>query len=349
MSTIKEIWGKAIFPSTASLQNAITNLEEVGIKIIMVVDQNGVFEGTVCDGDIRRGLLKGLQLNSPIKNVMYSNALVVPPDMDQEMVLQLMSANKIQQIPIINKECRIIGLHLWDELSAPAQRNNPMVIMAGGRGVRLRPHTENCPKPMLEIGNKPMLQHIIESAKKEGFTDFIISIHYLGEIIENYFGNGDNFGVSVSYLKENVPMGTAGALTLLDKSIDMPLVITNGDVITDISYGGILDFHLRQNAVATMAVRVHEWQHPYGVVETKGLEIVGFDEKPVTKNYINAGVYVLEPSCLKLLKDDEACDMPVLFQKVQENRKRVLAYPMHEPWLDVGRVEDLKNVRDSSN
>lgn len=349
MSTIKEIWGKAILPTTSSLQNAITNLEEIGIKIIMIVGADGAFEGTVCDGDIRRGLLKGLQLSSSVKNVMHSNALVVPPDMDQEMVLQLMSANKIQQIPIVDKQYQIVGLHLWDELSAPTQRKNPMIIMAGGKGVRLRPHTESCPKPMLEIGNKPMLQHIIERAKKEGFSDFIISIHYLGEIIEKYFGNGEKLGVSIIYLKEDAPLGTAGALSMLDKSIDIPLVVTNGDVITDISYGGILDFHLRQNAAATMAVRVHEWQHPYGIVETKGLEIVGFDEKPVTKNYINAGVYVLDPSCISLLKDDEACDMPVLFQKVQKNSKRVLAYPMHEPWLDVGRPEDLKIVRDSSN
>lgn len=345
MSTAQEIWTKAILSSDANLQDAFSNLEDVGIKLIMVADTDRKLLGTICDGDIRRGLLKGLDFQSPVEMVMNKNALVVPPEMDSEMVLQLMVANKIQQIPIIDKQEHIVGLHLWDDLSAPERRDSYMLIMAGGKGERLSPHTNHCPKPMLKVANKPILEHIIERAKNEGFSNFILAIHYLGEVIEEYFGNGKKLGVNIEYLREDSPLGTAGALSLVNPLPTAPIVVTNGDVITDISYGGLLDFHMRLQAAATMAVRVYEWQHSFGVVETDGLEITGFDEKPVSKSYINAGVYALDPACLELIGENEVCDMPDLFRRVKEAKRKVLAYPMHEPWLDVGRPEDLESIR----
>lgn len=345
MSTAQETWTKAILSSDANLQDAISNLEDVGIKLIMVADTDRKLLGTICDGDIRRGLLKGLDFQSPVEMVMNKNALVVPPEMDSEMVLQLMVANKIQQIPIIDKQEHIVGLHLWDDLSAPERRDSYMLIMAGGKGERLSPHTNDCPKPMLKVANKPILEHIIERAKNEGFSNFILAIHYLGEVIEEYFGNGKKLGVNIEYLREDSPLGTAGALSLVNPLPTAPIVVTNGDVITDISYGGLLDFHMRLQAAATMAVRVYEWQHSFGVVETDGLEITGFDEKPVSKSYINAGVYALDPACLELIGENEVCDMPDLFRRVKEAKRKVLAYPMHEPWLDVGRPEDLESIR----
>jgi len=220
-----------------------------------------------------------------------------------------------------------------------------MVIMAGGMGTRLRPHTENCPKPLLPVAGKPMLEHIIEHAKLEGFSHFVLAIHYLGHMIEEHFGNGERLGVQIDYLREQSPLGTAGALGLLNPRPDAAFVVTNGDVITDIHYGELLDFHLRHNAAATMAVRVHEWQHPFGVVQTQGIEIVGFEEKPVARTHINAGVYALEPDALNALAADTRCDMPALFERLQEQSKRTVAYPMHEPWLDVGRPDDLERAR----
>jgi NDP-sugar pyrophosphorylase family protein len=219
-----------------------------------------------------------------------------------------------------------------------------MVIMAGGMGTRLRPHTESCPKPLLPVAGKPMLEHIIERAKREGFSHFVIAIHYLGNMIEDYFGNGERLGVKIDYLREQYPLGTAGALGLLVPYPDSPFVVTNGDVITDIRYGELLDFHIRHEAAATMAVRVHEWQHPFGVVQTQGVEIVGFEEKPVARSHINAGVYVLEPDALSVLSADAHCDMPTLFERLQAQVKRTVAYPMHEPWLDVGKPDDLKQA-----
>jgi dTDP-glucose pyrophosphorylase len=341
VSSSDDLWRQAILPTNANIQQAIRNLDQVAIKIVLVVNEAGKLEGTISDGDIRRGLLKGLDLNSQITSVIHYNALVVPPEMGRDMVIQLMVANKIQQIPVVDEHRYILGLHLWDEITTPPTRSNMMVVMVGGMGTRLRPHTENCPKPLLPIAGKPMLEHIIERAKLEGFRHFVLAIHYLGYMFEDYFSNGDRLGVRIDYLREQSPLGTAGALGLLNPPPDEAMVVTNGDVITDIRYGELLDFHIRHAATATMAVRVHEWQHPFGVVQTQGVEIVGFEEKPVARSHINAGVYVLEPDALSVLSADNHCDMPTLFERLQAQDKRTVAYPMHEPWLDVGRPDDL--------
>lgn len=341
MNSTDQLWRQAILPTNATIGQVIRNLNQIAIKIVMVTNEEGKLEGTISDGDIRRALLKGLDLNSPITNVIHRNAMVVPPELDRELVKQLMVANKIQQIPVIDAGHHVVGLHLWDELTSPVVRPNLMVIMAGGKGTRLRPHTENCPKPLLPVAGKPMLEHIIERAKLDGFTRFVLAIHYLGHMIEAHFGDGKHLGVQIEYLKEESPLGTAGALGLLNPPPDAPFVVTNGDVITDIHYGELLDFHIRYKAAATMAVRVHEWQHPFGVVQMQGVEIVGFEEKPIARSHINAGVYALEPTALSVLTAEAHCDMPALFERLQAAAQRTVAYPMHEPWLDVGRPDDL--------
>jgi len=346
MSSAEELWRHAILPANSAIQQAIRNLDQVAIKIVLVVNERGELEGTISDGDIRRGLLKGLDLNSPIASVIRRDPLVVPPEMGRDTVMQLMVANKIHQIPVVDELHHVVGLHLWDEITTPTTRSNLMVIMAGGMGTRLHPHTENCPKPLLPVAGKPMLEHIIERAKSEGFSHFVLAIHYLGHMIEDYFSNGERLEVRIDYLREQSPLGTAGALGLLNPCPDAPFVVTNGDVITDIRYGELLDFHIRHNAAATMAVRVHEWQHPFGVVQTQGINIVGFEEKPVARSHINAGVYALAPDALSLLSADSHCDMPALFERLQAKALRTVAYPMHEPWLDVGRPDDLVVAND---
>ncbi|MBK7015868.1 MAG: nucleotidyltransferase family protein [Sulfuritalea sp.] len=340
-TTTEDIWRQAILPADVTIQQAIRNLDQVAIKIVLVVNESEELQGTISDGDIRRGLLRGLDLNSPVASIVHRDALVVPRGMARETVVQLMVANKIQQIPVVDEHRHVVGLHLWDEITVPPIRPNLMVIMAGGMGTRLRPHTENCPKPLLPVAGKPMLEHIIDRARMEGFTHFMLAIHYLGSMIEEYFGNGERWHVEIEYLREQAPLGTAGALGLLSPRPTEPFVVTNGDVLTDIRYGELLDFHTRHAAAATMAVRLHEWQHPFGVVQTRGVEIVGFEEKPVARTHINAGVYVLEPDALNTLAVDTPCDMPTLFERLQAQSMRTVAYPMHEPWLDVGRPEDL--------
>lgn len=334
-------WRKAILRPSATINEAIFNLEDTAIKIILIVDDYGVFEGTISDGDIRRGLLRGLDLNSSIAPLIQRNAIVVPSNIGRDSIRLIMAANKIHQIPVVDEANHIVGLHLWDEVIEPPLRHNPMVIMAGGKGTRLRPQTEYCPKPMLEIAGKPMLEHIIERAKLEGFSNFVIATNYLAHVIENYFGNGDRLDVHIDYLRETSPLGTAGALSLFNTLPDMPFLVTNGDVMTDIRYGEVLDFHVRNSALGTMAVRIHEWQHPFGVVNMDGIEIKGFEEKPISRTHINAGIYALDPFVLSLLEANSPCDMPTLFERLQALGKRTVAYPMHEPWLDVGRPTDL--------
>lgn len=335
---------KTLLSANATIRQAISNLDESHLKIILVVSEDRVLLGTISDGDIRRGLLRGLDINSSITSIINHNPLVVPPQMSREMLLQIMQANKIFQLPMVDTERRVVGLHLWDEFIASPVRSNLMVIMAGGMGTRLRPHTENCPKPMLPVAGKPMMEHIIARAKLEGFTHFVLSIHYLGHMIENYFGDGERLGVRIDYLREQSPLGTAGALGFLTPRPDAPFVVANGDVVTDIGYGELLDFHIRNDASATMAIRMHEWQHPFGVVQTKGVEIVGFEEKPVARCNINAGVYALGPDALSVLSVGAHCDMPTLFERLRAKAKRTVAYPMYEPWRDVGRPDDFADA-----
>jgi len=340
-----DIWRRALVPANATLQETIRNLDESGLQIALVVSPEGVLLGSVTDGDIRRGLLRGVDLGGRVEAIMHREPLVVPPSLGREIVLQLMQANRFHQLPIVDDQRRVVGLHVWDELLVPAQRPNLMVLMAGGRGTRLRPHTESCPKPLVPVGGKPMLEHIIERARAEGFTRFVLAIHYLAEMIEEHFGDGSRWQVEISYLRETIPLGTAGAISLLEPRPDVPLVVSNGDVLTDVRYGELLDFHCRHGAAATMAVRLYEWQHPFGVVRSKGVDIVGFEEKPISRSHINAGIYVLDPPALDALKAGEPCDMPTLFARLQERASRTIVYPMHEPWLDVGRAADLERAQ----
>lgn len=344
LSNAEKSWRKALLPPTATLQEAIRNLDQSALQIILVVSEDDVLVGTLTDGDIRRGLLRGLSLSAPIESLMTHEPLVVPEGIAPKTAAQIMQANRIHQLPVVDEHRRVVGLRVWYELQATTQRPNLMVIMAGGLGTRLRPHTEACPKPLLPVNGRPIMEHIIERAIAEGFQRFVIAINYLGEMIEQHFGDGGRWQVQIEYLREKSPLGTAGAIALLDPRPELPFLVSNGDVLTDIRYSELLEFHCRHGAAATMAVRQYEWQHPYGVVRTNGIEIVGFDEKPVARTHINAGIYVLEPHCLDALGVGEPCDMPALFARLQDRGTRTIAYPMHEPWLDVGRKDDLERA-----
>jgi len=338
---LTESWRHALLQAEATIQQAIHNLNESGLQIALVIASDGVLLGTITDGDIRRSLLRGLELSNSVHEIIYREPLVVPPQLDRDTVLQLMQANQIHQLPVVDEERRVLGLHIWNELMAPVQRPNLMVIMAGGRGTRLQPQTNSCPKSMLPVGGKPMLEHIIERAKAEGFQHFVLAIHYLGHKIEQHFGDGSRWQVQIDYLREAYPMGTAGAIGLLNPRPDAPFMVSNGDVLTNVRYGEILDFHCHHGAAATMAVRLHEWQHPFGVVRTDGVDIVGFEEKPIARSHVNAGIYVLSPCALDTLKAGEPCDMPTAFSRLQDRAARTIAYPVYEPWMDLGQPDAL--------
>ena len=348
-SKIKDInkengWQKTILLVDSTVQDAIMSLNNSSMQIVLVVDHHEHLIGTISDGDIRRGLLKGLTLESSINEIVYKTPFVVPQNLESEMVVQLMTSNKVHQIPIVGNDRSLLGLHLWDVLGESKRRSNMMVIMAGGKGTRLLPYTENCPKPMILVSGKPMLQHVLEKAISQGFTKFVISIHYLGHMIQEYFGDGDQFGVQIDYICEETALGTAGALSLLNKTPAEPFIVTNGDIITDIKYGEVLDFHIEHSGTATMAVRVHELHHQFGVVKTNGIKITGFEEKPKIVSHINAGVYVLNPEALDELEINERCDMPCLFDRLKSKSKLTIAYPALEPWMDLGMPDDLEKA-----
>jgi len=339
---IRQSWRQALLRADASVHDAAANLNESGLQIALVVSPQGTFIGTITDGDIRRGLLRGLELKSPIDTVIQREAMVSPIDMPKEAVLKLMQSNRISALPIVDEGHQLVGLHLLNELMAPSHHENVMIIMAGGMGTRLRPYTENCPKPLLPVNGKPMLEHIIERAKTEGFERFVIAIRYLGHMIEEHFGDGAKWNIQIEYLRENEPLGTAGAIGLLKPRPNTPFIVTNGDVLTDVHYSEVLKFHVRSEAAATMAVRLHEWQHPFGVVATRGVDIVGFEEKPISRSHVNAGIYALDPDALDFLKAGEHCDMPTLFGRLRDASLRTIVYPIHEAWIDIGRPDDYE-------
>lgn len=334
-------WKKAIINQNATLDDAIKNLNKNSFRISLVVDSNNFLIGTLVDGDIRRGLISGLNLKSSIKNIINKKPIVASPNDPTSYILNLMLNNKVNQIPIVNKNNILVGLSLWDQINKPIRNKYKMIIMAGGKGTRLKPHTTNLPKSMVKVANKPILQHIIERAKANGFNEFIIAINHLGHIIEDYFKDGKIFDVKISYIKEKLFLGTAGAISLIKNRPKEPFVITNGDVLTDIDYSKLIDFHNKNKASATIAVRLHEIQHPFGVIETSGIELKSLSEKPIISNYINTGIYVLSPEVIDELKTNAHCDMTSLLQKIKQKGNLVVVYPMHEPWLDIGRSEDL--------
>lgn len=343
--TIAHNWRAAVVGADATLHDVVKNLNETGLQIALITSADGGFVGTVTDGDIRRALLRGHQLGADIGPVVNRSATVVPPAVTADFALQLMNANQFEALPVVDQDRKLVGMHLRNSLLAPARRPNTMVIMAGGKGTRLRPYTENCPKPLLHVNGKPMLEHIIERAKAEGFYNFIIAVHYLGHMIEEYFGDGKRWEVNIGYLREQEPLGTAGAIGLLDPRPSDPFVVSNGDVLTDVHYSELLNFHAMHGAAATMAVRMHEWQHPFGVVFTKGVDITGFEEKPISRSHVNAGIYALEPSALDVLRPGEHCDMPTLFARLKDTAARTIVYPVHETWMDVGRVNDFQEAQ----
>ena len=343
-----ENWKQTLVSSEGSIQEALESLNLSCLQIVIVYGPDGTFLGTVTDGDIRRGMLRGLNAASPLDSIMNRHALVVPPEMTRESVLHLMRANRIKQLPVVDEQRQVVGLHVFDEVETSNARKNLFVVMAGGKGTRMRPYTEKCPKPMLPIGDKPMLEHILNRAIAEGFREFAFCIHYLGEMIRDYFGSGENWGVNIRYVEESNPLGTAGALQLIDWPLQEPIIVTNGDVLTEVQYGDMVEYLQLNGAQAAMAVREYILQHPFGVVNTDGIGIVNFEEKPGFKTLVNAGIYCLAPEVLKLIPENAYMDMPDLFLQVKESGSKPIVYPMHETWLDVGRPAHLEIAEQNS-
>ena len=342
-----ENWISVSLRHTDTVRDAINNLNSSGLRIVVVVDDDSRLLGTVSDGDVRRALLNNFTIDALLVDVMNTKPKTAEENISRRQINRLMIEKSIDQLPILNQDGVVTDLAIRGLMETRVEQSNLVVIMAGGKGERLRPLTEKCPKPMLVVNGKPILLHVIEKFRVEGFSNFAISVNYLGDVIEEFFGDGSKFDVEITYIRESNPLGTAGSLSLLNTQISKPMIVVNGDVLTDLSFTDMLDYHNELNALGTMGVRQYEWQNPFGVVTTEGPIITSIEEKPTHRANINAGVYVLDPNALKCLVVGEYCDMPELFWRIRDKGDLIAAYPIHEKWNDVGSAQDLKDVSKS--
>ncbi len=330
----------------ATIKEALILIDKGSMQIALIVDENDKLLGTLTDGDIRRGLIKGLGLNDSIKTIIFKTPTVAKISDTKEEILQIALAKKLHQIPIVDENGKVLGLQQINELLKPGNKINKVVLMVGGLGTRLRPLTENTPKPMLEVGNKPILQTIVEKFSQYGYTNIIMCVNYKSDVIQNYFGDGSKFGVSIEYVSEEQRMGTAGALSLLKKKPEEPFFVMNGDLLTNVNFEHLHDYHLANNSIATMCVREYDFQVPYGVVKIDDSKIISIEEKPIHKFYISAGIYILSPEILKYIPSCEFYDMPTLFDKLINKNQNVRSFPLREYWLDIGRIEEYKKANE---
>lgn len=341
---VKANWKDIFISPETPLGEAIAKIDTSALQIALVLNPDQTLAGVLTDGDIRRAILAGQSLQVPVSEAMNPKPTAVPASMPRSKMLALMRRKTIHHLPLLNENNRVVGLVTLDELIGAVERPNWIVLMAGGLGTRLQPLTNECPKPLLTVGGKPILEIIVESFAEQGFKHIFLSVNYKAEMIQNYFGEGDRWGVEIKYLHEKERLGTAGALSLLPEKPTVPIIVMNGDLLTRTSFESLLQFHELQEAVATMAVREYDFQVPYGVVRTDGTRIEAIEEKPVQHFFVNAGIYALSPKALEYLPEKIFFDMPTLFEKLIAASQTTAAYPLREYWLDIGRMSDLEKA-----
>lgn len=335
----------AVSPSTP-LETAISVMDKGGLGIVLVTDNDDVLHGTVTDGDVRRALLRHLTMETPVSEIMCATPRVAELHWSREKLLSVMESTRILQLPVVDVGRRVVGIEKLHDLLDCRRLENSVFLMAGGFGKRLFPLTQDCPKPMLKVGNKPILELILQSFADAGFHRFFISTHYLPEVIRKHFGDGSRWNVNIQYVHEAEPLGTGGALGLLPHDqIDLPIFLVNGDLLTRIDYRSLLDFHERHEGSATLCVREYESQIPYGVIQSDGHRITHIVEKPVQRCFINAGIYMLSPDLIRRVTPGERVDMPTLLEREISAGRDVNMFPVHEYWLDIGRMDDFQRAQ----
>jgi len=337
-------WKEVLISPTTSILDAIKIIDASALQIALVADGEIRLLGTVTDGDVRRAILRGTPLSDQVDSIMCRDFTFVNMTETRDNILTIMKEKQFHQIPVLDENRRIVGLELLDELLSTNKRDNLIILMAGGLGTRLGPLTKECPKPLLKVGNKVVLETIIENCRAHGFHKFAISVNYKAEMIRNHCGDGSQWGVEINYIHEKKRLGTAGALGLLNQKPELPILVMNADVLTKVNFQHLVDFHSNNDAVATMCVREYDFQVPYGVVRIDKHRLLGIDEKPVHRFFVSAGIYVLNPGVLSLVPKDEYCDMPSLFEKLLENKMETTVFPIREYWLDIGKLDDFERA-----
>lgn len=335
-------WDKVLIPPGASIHDAIEAIDRGSLQICLVVDTERRLLGTVTDGDIRRAILAGVDMGAPAEGIMYRTPHVGREGDARETLLARMAAEMIRQIPLLDAEGRVVGLaYIEDLLSPPKARENWVVLMAGGRGTRLRPLTESAPKPLLTVGDKPLLETILESFIEQNFKRFYMAVHYRADMIRDHFGDGGKWDAEIRYIEEKKRLGTAGALRLIPERPQAPMIVMNGDLLTRVNFQHLLDYHRQHGSKATMCVRAYDFRVPFGVVQIEDNRIKGIDEKPLHSFFVNAGIYVLEPEVIDRIPEGQLYDMTTLFENIIKSEDTTAVFPIHEYWLDVGRMDDL--------
>jgi len=338
-------WFEITLSETASFASALELMNLGGYQLALVRRADGRLAGMVTDSDIRKALLRGITLEQSVTEVMNASPLVVSPELGDAAAHQLMLLNHFFHLPVVDSTGQLVGLHVAEQFRSSDQKSEALVIMAGGRGIRLMPLTATTPKPMLPLHGRPILEHIIEQAVSEGFQKIFISVNYLADQIISYFGDGSAYGVNICYLKEDQPLGTAGSLAALPDDIrENPVVVINADVITSVAYGDLISQLRNESANALMAVRMQAWQNPFGVVYTEGNRLLGLEEKPVCRYQVNTGIYVLDSAMLNLLQPNVYCDMPDLFRWGLDHGLNLQVFPLHETWQDIGNPADYEKA-----
>jgi len=320
------------------------HLEMGAAQIVLVVDETNRLLGTVTDGDVRRGVLRGVGLDRPIAEVMNRSPITAPASISHEAAIALMRERAVHQLPLLEGE-RVVGLITYDEALRAMREDTLVVLVAGGLGSRLRPLTDDTPKPLLSIGGKPLLEITISNLARQGFGRFYVAVNYKAEMFRSHFGDGKALSVEIGYLQEMESLGTAGALRLLPERPAAPLLVINGDVLTNLDARQLLLFHREQGVAATMCVRDYEWRIPYGVVRIDHGRLAAFEEKPVRREFVNAGIYALSPEALAQIPPAGAIDMPELFQRIAINIGPPAVYPLREYWIDIGQLDDLQRAQ----
>jgi dTDP-glucose pyrophosphorylase len=324
----------------ATILDAIGVIDRNEFKVGLVVDSDHRLLGVVTDGDVRRGILKGIPTDAPVTRIMNPDFKFARPDDEPGAIFRLMKKTLLRHIPLLDQQRRVIGLRTLADFVTPRRDRNWVVIMAGGLGTRLRPLTEDCPKPMLPVGDKPILEHIVDRFASAGFSRIFIAVNYKSHMIESHFGDGSPWGVTIEYLYETKALGTIGAVSLLPRRPERPVVVMNGDLMTKVPWSRLIDFHEENGRLATVGVREYDFQVPYGVVEVDGPRLTGLVEKPVEKFFVNAGIYVLEPEVLDLIPKGEHFDVTTLLNRLIHEGRHPAVFPIREYWIDVGRMED---------
>lgn len=328
---------------SSTIEEALEIINRGSMRIALVVKDNKLL-GVVSDADIRRAMLNHVELHDSVEKIYNKNPFVCYADDTKEEIISKAVERNIYEIPIVDHHNNLVGFQTLTHLLKGSSYTNKVVIMAGGLGTRLHPLTQKTPKPLLKVGDKPILETIILNFKKYGFVNFILSVSYKSEMIENYFGDGTEWGVHIKYIHEEKRMGTAGALSLMREELTEPFFVMNGDLLTNVNFENMLQYHHFQKATGTMGVREYDFQVPYGVVNIENGSITSIEEKPVQKFFVSGGIYIFNPEAVDKVPEDQYFDMPTLFELLIAEQETTVSFPIREYWLDIGRMEEFERA-----